>query len=133
VKKLLTFVAALVVCTAAYAATYYGWNPATNLETTHGVQIDGGTVLPVITGACGTRSAQLGGADTGQFTAGAVTTCTTTLTFLGAAPNGYFCFFQDLTTPADTIRQASYTTTSCTSQAATIVSGDVVMYSAVGF
>lgn len=132
-KKILSFVAAMLIATAAVAATYYGWNPQTNLETTHGVLVDGGTVQPVVSGSCGVRGTIVGGAHVLDITSGAVTTCTTVLTFASAAPNGWNCVFRDLTTPADVINQASYTATSCTSNAATIVSGDHVLVNADGF
>ena len=132
-KKILSFVAAMLVATAAVAATYYGWNPVSNLETTHGALVDGGTVQPVVSGTCGTRGTIVGGAHALDITSGAVTTCTTTLTFASAAPNGWNCRFDDLTTPASTVKQASYTTTSCTSQAATIVASDHLLVYAHGF
>ena len=136
-KKILSFLAAglLGLGTIAVAQTvYYGWNPTTGLEFTHGVLVDGGYgVQPVLSGSCGTRSGQTGGASHGTFVAGAVTTCTTTVTIANAAPHGFFCSFKDLTTPADSITTASYTTTSSTSSAATIVSGDTIYYSCEGF
>lgn len=133
-SKLALFFASLFAFgSLAYATAYYGYNPSTGGEVTHGVTIDGGNVKPVISGTCGTRGTQLGGATTGSVVSGAVTTCTTVLTFAVAAPNGYFCSFQDLTTVADKIGQVSYTTTSCTSNAATIVSGDLVAFQAEGF
>lgn len=119
-------------CTAALAAVYYGYNPSTGLETFHGSLISQGTV-PVVSGTCGTRGATTGGASVGTIVSGAVTTCTTTLTFPSAAPNGWICRFADLTTPADAVTQASSTTTSCTSSAATIVSGDTLSYVATGY
>lgn len=132
-KRILTALALLAVATVAVAATYWGYNPTTGLETFHGARVDGGTVQPVVSGTCGTRGAQVGGAFAGTSVAGAVTTCTMVLTFASAAPNGWDCHFKDLTTTTDTLPQASFTTTSCTSTAATIVSGDTIMYDAVGF
>lgn len=138
-KKLVQFALGAFVAAAlgfgalATASAYYGWNPLTGLEVTHGVLVDGGTTAPVISGTCGTRGTVVAAAAHGTVVAGAVTTCTTTLTFATAAPNGYLCGFKDLTTPADSIPQASFTTTSCTSTAATIVSGDTIAFSAEGF
>jgi hypothetical protein len=124
----------VLIGAVALSATYYGFNPSTGQEGFHGYSIDYGYgTLPVLSGSCGTRSGQVGGASHGTFVAGAVTTCTTTVTFPTAAPNGYFCSFKDVTTPADTITTASFTTTSGTSSAATIVSGDTIYYSCEGF
>lgn len=118
----------------AGAQTYYGWNPVTNLEVTHGVLVDGGAVAPVVSGTCGTRGTVTLGAYAGTIVSGAVTTCTTTLTFATAAPHGYLCTFTDLTTTADLIPQSgTISTTSCSSTAATIVAADVVKVVALGF
>jgi hypothetical protein len=135
-KKFYALVASILVtlfaALPASAAPYYGWNPATGLETTHGALVDGGAP-PVITGTCGTIGAVTAGAVNGKVVAGAVTTCTLIVTFAGAAPNGWVCLFTDLTTPADTVRQASSTTTSCTTSASTIVASDVIAFSAFGY
>jgi hypothetical protein len=133
-KRFLLALTALIAMSAFGAASYFGWNPATGGEALHGVLIDGGAVAgPVVSGSCGTRGTIVSGAFTGTIVGGAVTTCTTVLTFAVAAPNGYHCEFEDLTTPADHIGQASSTTTSCSSNAATVVSGDTVSFMAVGF
>lgn len=135
-KNFVAMLAAILVtlCAAmpASAATYYGYNPATGLETLHGAAVDGGTAVAV-TGTCGTLGAVTAGATTGKVVAGAVTTCTIVLTFASAAPNGWVCFFTNLTTKADVVRQASSTTTSCTSAAETIVSGDTIAFHAFGY
>lgn len=135
-KKFYALVASVLVtlfaALPASAAPYYGWNPATGLETTHGALVDAG-VAPVVTGTCGTIGTVTAGAVNGKIVAGAVTTCTLTLTFPAAAPNGWVCFFGDQTTPADTVRQASSTTTSCTTSASTIVASDVIIFSAFGY
>ncbi len=130
-KKVLTFLAGILIATAASAAVYYGYNPATGLETFHGTFVDGGTGttnVPVVSGTCGTRGTTVLGATSGTIVAGAVTTCTTTLTFANAAPNQYTCFFWDVTTPADPIGVGTGSTTACSSNAATIVSGDKIAY-----
>lgn len=88
---------------------------------------------------CGTVGTVTGsvanGIYTGTVVGGAVTTCTLKLTFGTAAPHGYVCSLHDQTTGADfnNFVQASNTTTSCTSNAATIVSGDTVLYQATPF
>lgn len=136
-KKIAALFAALLVtlCASLPASaigSYFGYNPATGLETTHGSLVDGGAAV-VVTGTCGTLGTLTAAATTGKIVAGAVTTCTLVLTFPSAAPNGWVCFFNDLTTPADVVRQASSTTTSCTSVASTIVSGDVINFHAFGY
>lgn len=128
-KVALALVAALFA-TAALAVDY-GWSPLTGLEAFHGAFVSQGT-KPVVSGTCGTFGTQLGGATAGSVAAGA-TTCTVTLTFPSAAPNGWLCRFNDLTTPADLIVQAASTTTSCTSNAATVVSADVIQYLAIAY
>ena len=132
VRGLLAGLAFMAGLALAASAPYFGYNPSTGLEALHGSLISGGT-SPVVSGTCGTRGATTGGAFAGTVVSGAVTTCTTTLTFPAAAPSGWQCRFTDLTTPADVIPQASSTTTSCTSTAATIVSGDTVGFIAVGY
>lgn len=132
-KKLFAATAGvLFAASLAWGAVYFGWNPSTGLETTHGTDVSGGPP-PVVSGTCGTFGTQLGGASVGEVIAGAVTTCTITLTFPSAAPTGWMCQFQDLTTPADSVKQASYTTTSCTSTAATIVASDKIQYTVTGY
>lgn len=111
----------------AVAQTYYGFNPSTGLEVLHGVLADGG-VAPVVSGSCGTRGTTVLGAYSGTIIGGAVTTCTTTLTFASAAPRQYTCFFFDVTTPADPIGVGTGSTTACSSNAATVVSGDKIAY-----
>ena len=134
-RKFRSFIVGLVVglslISAAALAVDYGWSPVTGLEAFHGAFVSQG-VKPVVTGTCGTFGAQTGGATAGTVATGA-TTCTIILTFPSAAPNGWLCRFNDLTTPADLIVQASSTTTSCTSNAATVVSADVIQYLAVGY
>lgn len=135
-KMFASFIAAamLTLCAAAPASatTYYGFNPNTGLETLHGSLVSGGTAVAV-TGTCGTLGTVTAGATAGKVVAGAVTTCTLVLTFPSAAPNGWVCVFTNLTTKADVVRQASSTTTSCTSAAETIVSGDTIAFYAIGY
>lgn len=119
----------------ADAQTYYGWNPVTGLEVTHGADVSGG-VQPVLSysGGCGTVVSAAGGASAGTFTIGTFSTsCTITITFPSAAPNGWFCTFNDLTTPADAPKQTSTTTTNCVTTAGTLVTADKVAWNAVGY
>lgn len=113
----------------AVAQTYYGWNPSTGLEVIHGADVSGG-VLPVLSG-CATISASVGGASAGKFVTSG-TSCTLTLTFPSAAPNGWTCFANDVTTPADKVVQSATTTTSC-SFTGTTVAADVIVWNAIGY
>jgi hypothetical protein len=103
------------------------------------VGVDGTTVMTfmatrpgpgVTTGStCGSPSLGTGSNDHfGTITAGAVTTCTLSLTFSFTAPHGWSCMFNDQTTAADTVHQHSNTATTSVTNAATIVSGDVINY-----
>lgn len=110
-------------------SVYYGWNPSTGLEVSHGADVSGG-VLPVLTG-CATISASVGGASAGQFVTSG-TSCTLVITFPSAAPNGWSCFANDVTTPADKVVQSATTTTSC-SFTGTTVAADKILWNAVGY
>lgn len=130
--KVLTgaFLAVIVGFTGlSIAATYYGWNPATGLETSHGTQVDGSLDVPVIAQTGQTISGQKGGANAGEWIATGATTGAGTLTFLNAAPNGRYCTFTDKTTNADTLAQTTATTgVTVVTVAGTIVSGDHIAY-----
>jgi hypothetical protein len=128
-------IAASFAPSVAQAQTYYGWNPNTGLEVTHGADVSGG-VMPALTFStgCGTVISKAGGATAGTFTLGTfATSCTITITFPSAAPNGWFCTFNDLTTPADIPKQASTSTTTCVTTAGTQVTGDTILFNAVGY
>jgi hypothetical protein len=118
------------------SAIYFGYNPATGLEFTHGADVSGG-VSPVITGTagCGTLTAKTtGGASAGSVTLGTfATSCTLTITFPSAAPNGWYCTFADLSVPT-AFTEASTTTTTCvTNVSTTATTGNVVVWNAVGY
>ncbi len=113
----------------ASAQVYYGYNPVTGLEVTHGADVSGG-VLPVLSG-CATISASVGGATAGKF-ATSGTSCNLTITFPSAAPNGWACWASDLTTPADTVKEASTTTTTAVF-AGTTVAADVIVWNCIGY
>lgn len=85
---------------------------------------------PTLTGTCTTGS-QAGGNTAGKFTA-TCTAQTVILTFATTAPAGWTCNANDNTTPADNLRQTSYTTTSCTLTGTTAAS-DAVTFSAIGW
>jgi len=85
---------------------------------------------PTLTGTCTTGS-QVGGNTAGAFAA-TCTAQTVIVTFATTAPNGWVCDFNDLTTPADSIKQTAYSTTSCTATGTT-VAADVITFHAVAF
>jgi hypothetical protein len=91
--------------------------------------IIGGTP-PVLTGTCTTAS-QVGGNIAGKFAATCVAQ-TVIMTFAATAPNGWNCNANDNTTPADTLKQTAFSTTSCTLTGTTVAS-DVITFNAVGF
>lgn len=79
------------------------------------------------------NSATVGGVLAGQFASGTAGACTVTITFATAAPNGYACHASDITTPANLISQSgSVSTTACTITGTT-VSGDTIVFSAMGY
>lgn len=114
---------------------YVGYNSLTNVVGQLGLPLSMGT-LPTLgaSTSCGTTStvqaSMVGGSGIFQLTANA-TTCTLQIVYptAAAAPNGIFCVFIDETTVADAnnIHQASHTTTSCTSNGGTVVSGDKIL------
>lgn len=124
------FIAAMLgLGTVVLAQTYTGYNSTTGLNSTYGADVTIGP-LPVLTG-CATISASVGGPTAGRFqTSG--TSCTLTITFPGAAPNGWACFASDITTVADTVKQTATTTTSCTF-AGTTAAADNIIWNAIGY
>jgi hypothetical protein len=141
-KKIAAGLAGLLIAGVAASAVYYGYNPNTGLNGVPGLTVAGGTT-PAVTGTCGTIPAPVGGAAVFSVTTAGVTSCTLTVTYSvpsnalagssAAVPNGLFCVYVDETHPADTISQASHTTTSSTSSTATISAGDVILVECNGF
>lgn len=130
-KSMLLGLASLAVALAASAAVYVGFNPATNQIGLAGAQIDTSPALTIaMTGQ--TISAQVGGENAGSFVATGATTGASTFTFPNAAPNGWYCAVSDLTTTADKVVQATFTTTTATFTG-TVVSGDKFVYECTGF
>ena len=83
-----------------------------NLTVT-GAAIKGGSV-PTLTGTCGTNT-QIGGNTAGSWKFSAACTAgTVVITFASTAPNGWACRVNNMTTPADTLNQTAYTTTTAT-------------------
>jgi hypothetical protein len=91
-----------------------------------------GTAPTGTTGSCA-ASSFVGGATAGKFSAVICTAGTIILSALPAAPTGYACEAQDMTTPSGTLKQTAYTTTSVTFQATTIAAADAVIYYCMGF
>lgn len=79
--------------------------------------ISGGSP-PALTGTCTTGS-QVGGNTAGAFAATCISQ-TVIITFATTAPNGWVCNANDMTTPADSLKQSAYTTTSCTLTGTTV-------------
>jgi hypothetical protein len=123
--------------TVALAQTYSGYNPATGLNSTYGSDVSiGPQPTFVFSAGCGTVVSKAGGASGGTFTIGTfATSCQITITFPSAAPNGWYCSFNDLSTPADAPKQSvtGSTTTACKTTAATAVTGDVMNWTAFGY
>ncbi len=86
------------------------------------------------TGACGTFSTQTGGSTAGRATCTAATAASTlTITPGITAPNGWVCYVQDQTTPANLFQQTSTTTTACTLTAASVLQNNVIVFTAIAF
>lgn len=85
---------------------------------------------PTLTGTC-TTGTKVGGQTAGTFVA-TCTAQTVIITFLNTAPNGWDCSAQDRTTVADTLKQISSTTTSCTLTGTTVAS-DVIGWHAIAY
>ena len=81
-------------------------------------------------------SATTGGATAGTYTSGTTGTCTVIITMNGAtgltAPNGWTCFANDETTPADKQQTTAHATTTATISGTT-ASGDVVSFGCTGY
>jgi hypothetical protein len=141
-KKAFAVGLGLLLAGVLSAAVYYGFNPVTGLNTANGVNVSAGPV-PVVTGTCGTIPVGVGGSSVFTVLTAGVTACTLTVTLPIIAPatvpapsnNGIFCIFVDETTQADAnnMHQASHTTTSCTSNAAVIVAGDLILVEVQGY
>lgn len=114
--------------------------PMTNNTNTYGQAqtfaksiISGGTTFTIAAGGCGTTTSLTGGGIAGSFVAGQ-TSCIPVLTLAtsAAAPHGYACFVNDLTTPANSIHQTSSTTTTATFTGTVTVS-DVINFGCIAY
>jgi hypothetical protein len=77
-------------------------------------------------------TAGAGGTWAGKFVSGTTGTCTVTITLGTTATNGFSCWANDLTTPADIIKQTATTTTTATI-AGTTASGDVLNWGCIAY
>ena len=73
-----------------------------------------------------------GGATAGKFNSGTTGSCTVTITPGFTAPNGFSCWANDITTPADKLQQLSMRQTAPTI-GGTTVSGDVITWGCVAY
>jgi hypothetical protein len=73
-----------------------------------------------------------GGATAGKFNSGTTGSCTVTITPGFTAPNGFSCWANDITTPADKLQQLSMSQTAPTI-GGTTVSGDVITWGCVAY
>lgn len=100
------------------------------------------TLTPIMIGAtkftatgCSVSST-IGGGSAGKYTSGTTGTCTVVVTINGAtgstATNGWTCWANDETTPADKIQTIASTTTTATISGTT-VSGDIISFGCIGF
>lgn len=74
----------------------------------------------------------VGASTAGSLVSGTSGTCTVVITTTFTAPHGYACFANDLTTPADTIKQTASTTTTATISGTT-VSGDAINFGCTAY
>jgi hypothetical protein len=104
------------------------------MDATAGVTFGNGIMMagtpPVLTGTCTTGS-QVGGNTAGKFTA-TCTAQTVIMTFAMTATNGWACKSEDNTTPADSLKQTGFTTTTATFTGTTAAS-DAVTFSCIAF
>jgi hypothetical protein len=76
----------------------------------------------------------VGGAIAGSFHSGATGACTVTITLpTSPAGNGWACYASDTTTPANLISQSGAISATACTITGTTVSGDVIVFSAMGY
>jgi hypothetical protein len=98
--------------------------------------IDTGTTfsLGTGTGTCATTSTLTGGAAAGSFVCTGTSGASTIIINLPTAPHGWACHGNDLTTPADTMRQqATGSGASAAELTGTIVASDSINFACVGY
>lgn len=86
----------------------------------------GGTKF-VVTSGC-TNSSTIGGAVAGEIVATS-TTCSPVITTGITATTGYICFAVDITTPAATMKETAFTTTTVTFTGASLGGTDTIVFS----
>ncbi len=105
----------------------------TGALTLNGTQSITGTKFTISGCTAGTT---IGGSQSGSFVSGTTGTCTVVITINGAtgrtAPNGWTCFANDQTTPADLIHQTASDTTTAT-LAGTTLTNDVISFGCVAY
>ncbi len=83
-----------------------------------------------------TAGTTIGGASAGSFVSGTTGTCTVVITINGAtglaAANGWVCYANDQTTPADLIHQTASNTTTATLSGTTLTN-DVISFGCMGY
>ena len=77
-------------------------------------------------------TASSGGATAGKFSSGTSGSCVVTVTPGFTAPNGFSCFANDITTPADKLQQLSVSQTTPTIGGTTL-SGDVITWGCIAY
>ncbi len=88
---------------------------------------------PTLSGTCTPISTQVGGNTAGSLKM--ATACaggTLIFTFTQTATNGYSCNIQDMTTPANTLKQTAYTSTTATFTGTTVLN-DIVVFQCMAF
>lgn len=84
------------------------------------------------TGACATTSTLVGGATAGSFACTGTAGASTQPIVLPAAPHGWACHASDVTSGV-AFAQSTTSTTGCTVKGTTATTGDVVVFSAIGY
>lgn len=88
---------------------------------------------PTNSGTCALNSWS-GGNEAGAFRAnGACSAGTIILTFTNNAPNGRFCDWLDMTTPANSIKESAYTSNTVTASPVTMSASDIILFKCTAF
>ena len=87
---------------------------------------------PTNSGSCAINT-QVGGSIAGSFKANGSCAAGTLVLSMPTAPTGWACNVQDMTTPADLIKQSAYTTASATFAATTMAASDQEVFQCTGF
>ena len=90
-----------------------------------------GAVTFSVASGCGTTTTLKGGNQGGSFVAGQAA-CAAVITTGLTTTNGYTCWANDLTTPANAVRQVATSTTTAT-LSGTVVAGDVINFGCMAY